>query len=102
MPIDSLDDFVAALEKSGKAIVVEAQPPKPKGWTKFAGLVKDFGPVFTGTASIIASIIASFLAITLTGVVAYFTYQFNQKQAVALQTSLRTTALTDFTQAEEG
>ena len=99
MSIDSLDDFVQALENSGRAIVDKVQEPQQaNNWTKFTGLVKDFGPVFTGTASIIASL----LAITLTGVVAYFTYQFNQKQAAALQTSLRTTALTDFTQAEEG
>ena len=62
-----------------------------------ARFAKDFGPLFTGIAAITVSL--SIGALTL--VISVLTYQSNAKQATANQISLRTTALTDFTEADK-
>ena len=97
-----------ALRVLSEVVVSKLREPIPHKtrWEKFRSgfvqLAKDVGPLVTGLGSITVSIVVGLLTVTVTASVAFFNYQFNSKQAASTQMSLKTAALADFTEEDDG
>lgn len=106
--VPELSSIVQVLGVLSEAIIAELrEPPAPatswqrirKGFVQFA---KDVGPFVTGLGSIAVSIVVGLLTVTVTAGVAFFNYQVNSKQAQATQMNLKTAALNDFIEEDDG
>lgn len=103
-----LNSLFQAVELVAQAVVLKLREP-PRQFTPWEKLgkstvqfAKDMGPFITGVAGIFASIMVGVLTLTVTATIAYFTYRLNTKQAEVTQTGLKTSALADFTETDQG
>lgn len=106
--VPELSSIVQVLGVLSEAIIAEfREPPAPlTPWQRmrngFVGFAKDVGPFVTGLGSITVSIVVGLLTVTVTAAVAFFNYQVNSKQAQATEMNLKTAALTDFIEPDDG
>jgi hypothetical protein len=107
-PMRDLTSIIQALGMLSEAIIVKLRQPPALAtpWERmrngFVQFAKDVGPFVTGLGSITVSIVVGLLTVTVTASVAFFNYQVNYKQAQTTQMNLKTAALTDFVEVDDG
>lgn len=100
----ALNSIFQVFELVAEGMLIKLREPPPQvssrrqKWNAFVQLAKDIGPLVTGVASILVGIVA----VIVTASVGFFNYQFNVNQAEATQRNLKTTALADFIEQDDG